>query len=71
MSHGVEENHPLAVKRRNVNISERRKKKKKRKERGKFKTDLPDTDNLDEKVTREPRSEHLRHDEHVGSQSRL
>jgi hypothetical protein len=41
------------------------------KEQGNVKTDLPDTDNLDEKVTRESGSEHLRHDEHIGSQRRL
>ena len=34
-------------------------------------TDLPDTDNLNEKVSRESRSKHLRHDEDIGSQRRL
>jgi len=32
---------------------------------------LPDTNDLDEKVTRESRCEHLRHDKDVGSQRRL
>ena len=45
--------------------------KNKNKNKENIKTDLPDTDNINEKVTRESRSKHLRHDEHVGSQCGL
>ena len=59
---GVEENHPLAAKLKNVNSGG---------EGNERETDLPNTNDLDEKVTRESRCEHLRHDKDVGSQRRL
>ena len=56
---GVEENHPLAAKLKNVNPGREGKERE---------TDLPDTNDLDKKVTRESRCEHLRHNKDVGSQ---